>query len=157
MKRNRTPTLIRPSVRHSPIYCNLQIAHPINQAEQAVAGTSPTAPVRAILPGLRDLYHHVHALLDKVKQQQAYVLIFGPLKSGKSTLMNALSASYVSEVTSLPAYPCMVYVSHSPDREFTVTSYEGTTERHTDPTALHMHIHRSHQELAERIRSNLGG
>ena len=34
-----------------------------------------------------------------------YVMIFGPLKSGKSTLMNAIAAAYVSEVSSLPAYP----------------------------------------------------
>ena len=31
---------------------------------------------------------------QKVAEQQAYVLIFGPLKSGKSTLMNAMAAAY---------------------------------------------------------------
>ena len=52
-------------------------------------------------------------LSDKVTEQQAYVLIFGPLKSGKSTMMNAIAGSYVSEVSSLPAYPCMVFVGDS--------------------------------------------
>jgi ribosome biogenesis GTPase A len=42
------------------------------------------------------------------------VLIFGPLKSGKSTLMNAIAAAYVSEVSSLPAYPCLVCVRVEP-------------------------------------------
>ena len=32
----------------------------------------------------------------------------GPLKSGKSTLLNAISGSYVSEVTTLPAYADLV-------------------------------------------------
>ncbi len=67
----------------------------------------------------------MQALTDKVAEQQAYVLIFGPLKSGKSTLMNALSAAYVSEVTSLPAYPCMVYVTHADTPGYVVTHYDG--------------------------------
>ena len=91
-------------------------------------------------------------MAEKVAEQQAYVLIFGPLKSGKSTLMNALSASYVSEVSSLPAYPCMVYVSHAEKREYQITRYTGAVETFTDPAALHLAIHRAHGELAEQIR-----
>ncbi|MFM1873290.1 MAG: hypothetical protein RL398_2712, partial [Planctomycetota bacterium] len=57
------------------------------------------APVGRHLRGrLVELQHQVRALCDKVKDQHAYVLIFGPLKSGKSTLMNAIAAAYVSEV-----------------------------------------------------------
>ena len=53
------------------------------------------------------------------------MLLFGPLKSGKSTLMNAIAHEYVSEVSSLPAYPCMVFVSHGATRCFDVTRYSG--------------------------------
>src|SRR6187200_3043759 len=72
----------------------------------------------AILQGsyniLNDLRARLRSLTDKLASQQAYLLIFGPLKSGKSTLMNAISGAYVSEVTSLPGYPCLVFVQHAP-------------------------------------------
>lgn len=117
-------------------------------------GQSPDADyARAVLPAINDVSDQFTVLADKVAEQQAYVLIFGPLKSGKSTLMNAMSAAYVSEVTSLPAYPCMVYVSDSDHRKFTVTRYNGDTEVFQDPAALRMQVARAHTDLADRIRN----
>ena len=104
------------------------------------------------LPAFQDVSHQLRVLADKVAEQQAYVLIFGPLKSGKSTLMNAIGAAYVSEVTSLPAYPCMVYVSHSSTREFVVTRYNGETQSFAAPASMRMQVNRDHAELADRIR-----
>ena len=92
-------------------------------------------PNKSLHVPLLELHHQLQALCDKVAEQQAYVLIFGPLKSGKSTLMNAIAASYVSEVSSLPAYPCIVYLSHREERQFDVTRYSGQKERFTDPAA----------------------
>ena len=116
-------------------------------------GESPEAHhSAAVLPALTDVAEQFRVLADKVAEQQAYVLIFGPLKSGKSTLMNAMSAAYVSEVTSLPAYPCMVYVSDDDTRQFTVTRYSGEAEVFQDPAALRMQVARAHTDLAERIR-----
>ena len=125
---------------------------PLNGAARALTEASPELPGREVRAELLDLRHQVEVLVEKVAEQQAYVLIFGPLKSGKSTLMNALAATYVSEVSSLPAYPAMVYLSHSEERQFDVTRYNGRKERFTDPAALHLHVHRAHGELAERIR-----
>ena len=105
---------------------------------------------------LLDLQHQIQGLVDKVAEQQAYVLLFGPLKSGKSTLMNALAGAYVSEVSSLPAYPCMVYLSHAQERNFYVSRYNGETERFTDPSALYGHISRAHGELAGKLRAAEG-
>ena len=64
---------------------------------------------------LADARHRFTSLIEKIEHQQAYLIIFGPLKSGKSTLMNAISGTYVSEVSSMPAYPCLVYASHGSD------------------------------------------
>ena len=86
------------------------LVSPMQSLRDALASASEELPIQAMLPGLRDAHHRLEALLEKVSQQHAYVLIFGPLKSGKSTLMNAFSGSYVSEVTSLPGYPCLTYV-----------------------------------------------
>ena len=67
--------------------------------------------------------------------------------------MNALAGAYVSEVSSLPAYPCMVYLSHSDNRAFYVSRYNGEAERFTDPSALYGHISRAHGDLAEKLRA----
>lgn len=120
------------------------------------ANQQPTehAPVGRQLRGrLAELQHQVAALCDKVKDQHAYVLIFGPLKSGKSTLMNAIAAAYVSEVSSLPAYPCLVFVSHGSQREYLVTLYDGAVERFRDTHALHARIATAHGDLAKAIRA----
>jgi GTPase SAR1 family protein/phage shock protein A len=125
---------------------------PLTQSSESLAAVDDQAPVRTILPGLRDSHHQLSTLANKVEEQQAYVLIFGPLKSGKSTLMNAIAGSYVSEVTALPAYPCMVFVSYSKQREYVVTRFNGQVDTLHDQAALRMHINRAHSELAERIR-----
>lgn len=125
---------------------------PLNAAAEVMNNASPDFPGKAVRAELLDLRHQIEGLVEKVADQQAYVLLFGPLKSGKSTLMNALAGTYVSEVSSLPAYPCMVYLSHSDERQFDVTRYSGRTERFSDPVALHMYINRAHVDLADRIR-----
>ncbi len=125
---------------------------PLEGASNALAKAEEGLPGVVFLPALIDLGLQFRALVDKVAEQQAYVLIFGPLKSGKSTLMNSLAAAYVSEVTTLPAYPCMVFVSHSASLRFIVTRYNGETQHFTDPTALRLEINRAHGELADRIR-----
>src|SRR5690554_2143455 len=74
---------------------------------------------------LQEVSQRAETLNDKIAQQHAFLLIFGPLKSGKSTLMNAISGSYVSEVSSLPAYPALVYVRHGEDRAFQAITFAG--------------------------------
>jgi energy-coupling factor transporter ATP-binding protein EcfA2 len=125
---------------------------PLQESMQALQETTDELPDRELVPDLRELHHQLEVLANKVAEQQAFILIFGPLKSGKSTLMNALSAAYVSEVTSLPAYPCMVYLSHSPRRSFRLTRYDGKVEELTDPAALRLFVQRGHAELAARLR-----
>ncbi|MCA8948066.1 MAG: dynamin family protein [Planctomycetes bacterium] len=110
------------------------------------------ADVKRLRPGLVTAQHDLAALCDKVRDQQAFVLIFGPLKSGKSTLMNAIAAAYVSEVSSLPAYPCLVFVRHGDKREYVCTRYNGRTDRFTAADQLHAHIESAHKELAKAIR-----
>lgn len=107
---------------------------------------------REAVAGFSESSHQLGVLTEKVAEQQAYVLIFGPLKSGKSTLINAIGATYVSEVTALPAYPCMVFVSHAEALEYVVTRYDGTQQRFASPAAMRMQVTRDHAELADRLR-----
>jgi energy-coupling factor transporter ATP-binding protein EcfA2 len=92
------------------------------------------------------------SVLDKVRKQSAFVLIFGPLKSGKSTLMNALSRAYVSEVTALPAYPCLVYVKYSKEPWFKVNLYNGETARPANNEEMNHFLEREHRRLVEEVR-----
>ncbi len=128
------------------------ILDPVQHAAEALAGAPQDISARRMLPALRDLRHQMQTLIDKVAEQQAYVLIFGPLKSGKSTFMNALSSAYVSEVTCLPAYPCMVYVSHADEPHIVVTHYDGRTATFTQREALHEVVANAHRQLTRRIR-----
>src|SRR5215207_10502216 len=94
------------------------------------------ASLRAPLATLNDARARLRSLTEKLRSQQAYLLIFGPLKSGKSTLMNAISGTYVSEVTSLPGYPCLVFVQHGAQPQFSVTRYNGREATFADGAVL---------------------
>lgn len=107
---------------------------------------------RAAAAALEELGEALAVLSAKVAARHSYVLLFGPLKSGKSTLMNALSAAYVSEVTSLPAYPCMVYVGHGDAIEVSTTRWDGSTERSRDLGSIRGQLALAHGELARALR-----
>ncbi len=124
----------------------------LDLAIKALAAASDETPSKSLHVPLLELQHQLRALCDKVAEQQAYVLIFGPLKSGKSTLMNAIAASYVSEVSSLPAYPCLVFVRAGKVREYVVKLYDGTTRTFKQASQLHDDIAKAHTELASAIR-----
>lgn len=101
---------------------------------------------------LREVAHRSEAVYGKIAEQQAYLLIFGPLKSGKSTLMNAISGSYVSEVSSLPAYPALVHVRHGDKVSYQATTYAGEKMEFENAAAMARAVQDKHEELARRIR-----
>jgi len=117
-----------------------------------IHGKGDAETLQRPMAGFSDVHHRMESLLNKVEEQQAYLIIFGPLKSGKSTLMNAISAAYVSEVTSLPAYPCLVHVKHGDECSFVASRYSGEKVRFADNGALQALIEQSHETLAERLR-----
>ena len=129
------------------------VLEPLDRFASSLGQTQDDTAARSVLPALLSTRHRLRALMEKVERQQAYVIIFGPLKSGKSTLMNAMSGAYVSEVTTLPAYPCMVYFSHAEQRELVLTRYDGTVERLTDVADMRAQMNSAHVELAEAIRA----
>lgn len=110
--------------------------------------------IQPILNALLDNRHRLKILQDKARQQHAYLVIFGPLKSGKSTLMNAISGSYVSEVSSLPAYPCLVYVHEGEERRFSTTDFNGEETLYSSPRTLNESVQTAHEELARKIRES---
>src|SRR3984957_15689614 len=107
---------------------------------------------RLPLTKLNEVRARLRSLVEKLCSQQAYLLIFGPLKSGKSTLMNAISGAYVSEVTSLPGYPCLVFVRNAENAQFSATRYNGRESIFPNGRALKDVITDSHHALARQIR-----
>lgn len=101
--------------------------------------------------GLQEVQQRLSTLREKVSKQSTFLLIFGPLKSGKSTLMNALSGAYVSEVSSLPAYPALVYVKNGEQRRFEATDYEGGRRQFPDNVSMAEAIQSDHAHLADAI------
>ena len=110
--------------------------------------------LKGSLVTLNDLRARLRSLTDKLESQNAYLLIFGPLKSGKSTLMNAISGAYVSEVTSLPGYPCLVFVQHSDSTRYSLMRYNGRETILSSGLELKAVVEDAHPVLAERIRAS---
>ncbi len=125
---------------------------PLDALLEASGKQGEDNPLQNLRAEYTEIRHQLKSLVVKVEEQQAFVLIFGPLKSGKSTLMNAIAAAYVSEVSSLPAYPCLVFVNHATKKEFVITDYAGKTESFTNGDALHKRVEAAHTELADSMR-----
>ena len=102
----RKPALTANTIERSPVMRTLlskfceefdrsvdPLMEPLRRANEILAENSARAYARDVLPELQEIAHQLVTLTEKVAEQQAYVLIFGPLKSGKSTLMNAMSAA----------------------------------------------------------------
>lgn len=125
---------------------------PLEETASALAAADDDTPGAELGGHVEEMRHQLEMLVDKVRDQQAYVLIFGPLKSGKSTLMNAVAGAYVSEVSSLPAYPCLVFVGHGESRKYVVHRYDDSDETLGDPGSLRRQIADAHVELARIMR-----
>jgi len=127
-------------------------AEALDTSIQTLRKVSAEAGLQTALSELQDNQHRLKILYDKARQQHTYLVIFGPLKSGKSTLMNAISGAYVSEVSSLPAYPCLVYVHEGDELGFSTTAFNGDETRYDSRDQLHETLETAHEELARRIR-----
>lgn len=124
------------------------------ELRQALSELPPREDIKEIdntALGLQEVHQRLYTLREKVSNQRTFLLIFGPLKSGKSTLMNALSGAYVSEVSSLPAYPALVYVKNGEQRRFEATDYEGSTREFPDNESLSKAVQTDHAHLADAI------
>ncbi len=134
---------------------SLKSLQPLPDALQHAIGDMENGSDNALrekpLAALNDIRARLRSLVEKLENQHAYLLIFGPLKSGKSTLMNAISGSYVSEVTSLPGYPCLVFVRHADAPHFSVTRYNGRESVFADSAMLHQVVTDGHHALAEQM------
>ena len=127
-------------------------SHSLDETLQALRDVKADEGIQPVLDELLENRHRLKILQDKAHQQHAYLVIFGPLKSGKSTLMNAISGSYVSEVTSLPAYPCLVYVHEGEEHRIATTNFNGEEASLSSAKALIDFVESAHEELAGRIR-----
>ncbi|MCB1677590.1 MAG: dynamin family protein [Halioglobus sp.] len=123
----------------------------LRQALSGLPRREDIRPIAATILELQEVQQRLSTLREKVSNQRTFLLIFGPLKSGKSTLMNALSGAYVSEVSSLPAYPALVYVKNGERQRFEATDYEGSTREFPDNMSLSAAVQRDHANLADAI------
>ncbi|MEO0663723.1 MAG: hypothetical protein AAFZ87_19490, partial [Planctomycetota bacterium] len=62
------------------------LLEPLSEATRTLAASDDSnLDLPEVRAELHDLQHQIQGLVEKVADQQAYVLLFGPLKSGKST------------------------------------------------------------------------
>lgn len=125
---------------------------PLERARESISMAAENRGLQDVLPRLWDAASGLRSLHERLEKQQPFLLILGPLKSGKSTLMNAVTGTYVSEVTALPAYPCLVHVAYGERVEFLITRYGGETESFADAELLRERIEIAHRDLVARMR-----
>ncbi len=113
---------------------------------------SETFALEAFLSDLATKRADLRERIGEIRQEETYLVIFGPLKSGKSVLMNSISGAYVSEVSSLPAYPCLVHVRHGEEPSYSLTLYDGTEKSFESNADLQREVSEAHVALAEKIR-----
>ncbi|MEE8583835.1 MAG: hypothetical protein V3T83_03185, partial [Acidobacteriota bacterium] len=57
------------------------------------------------------LHEEFSSLFLRMRRPEVRVMVSGPLKAGKSTLLNVLAGNpHISQISQLPAYPCFVEV-----------------------------------------------
>ncbi len=105
-----------------------------------------------LLGPLTQATDQVRALLDDVDARRSNLLVFGPQKSGKSTLINALSADYVTRVTTQPSYPCIARLTHSATWSATLSAYLDRREVFADPVSTRVHLQRNQDQLWASMR-----
>ena len=76
--------------------------------------------LKRMTEGFDSCFSEVEMLIERLANHTRYpevrILIFGPLKSGKSTLMNILARNFrVSQIDPRPAFPCVVEVRGTTD------------------------------------------
>ena len=92
------------------------MTHPLVEYYQAAQKALKEA--RQILMGAGDeeafpaqLHEEFSSLFLRMRRPEVRVMVSGPLKAGKSTLLNVLAGNpHISQISQLPAYPCFVEV-----------------------------------------------
>ncbi len=85
-------------------YCRLSRTA-LRDAREVLVGCEKDA---AFPPELRERFSSLYL---RSRRPEVRVLVSGPLKAGKSTLLNVLAKNpHVSQISQLPAYPCFVEV-----------------------------------------------
>lgn len=136
----------------------LPVARAVRSTLEEIELERTTFELQPLTDSLQAELESLESLAEKVTGEEAYLIIFGPLKSGKSTLMNAISGTYVSEVSSLPAYPCLVHVRHAPKASFSLTRYNGEVESFERNEDLQQVLREAHVALATAlIETEKGG
>ncbi|NOT31416.1 MAG: hypothetical protein HOP15_13295, partial [Planctomycetes bacterium] len=104
--------------------------------------------VAELRDALASLSGELAELVARVERERATVLVFGPPKSGKSTLLDALAGTRVGEASILPGYPCVLRASHAREESAELQRFDGALESASDPAGLRLVLQRAHSELA---------
>ncbi len=97
---NGNPNEFHPLVR----FCEVALVA-LREARETLAG----CPLEdGFPPELREGYADLY---PRTKRPEVTALVLGPLKAGKSTLLNVLARTpHISQISQLPAYPCFIEV-----------------------------------------------
>ena len=113
---------------------------------------APRAGGEGVSAAVQTLRVELEEALVEASERRPHVLVSGPPKSGKSTLMVALARSYVTKVSGLPSLPSPVRVVHAPSWSLTVVRNDGTSDTFKDPTGARVEVQRAHRIWIDALR-----
>ncbi|MFT7542839.1 MAG: hypothetical protein ACI9K5_003821, partial [Gammaproteobacteria bacterium] len=90
--------------------------------------------------------------LVEASERRPHLLVAGPPKSGKSTLMVALARNYVTKVSDQPTLPAPVRVTHAPAWSVVLVRNDGTQELFKEPARARIEIQTAHRSWADGVR-----
>ncbi len=135
----------------APLFVDLGRAHEcLGPAGTGLALAFDPGELRGGLAALGD---ELAELATRVERERASVIVFGPSKAGKSTLLDALAGARVSEVSILPGYPCLLRAAHAREEVVALQRFDGSFETLADPGSLRVVLQRAQGELVASVRA----
>lgn len=135
----------------APLFVDLGRAHEcLGPAGKGLELAFDPGELRAALADLGD---ELSQLAVRVERERASVIVFGPPKAGKSTLLDALAGARVSEVSILPGYPCLLRAAHGREEAVALQRFDGSLETLGDAGALPLVLQRAQVELVASVRA----
>lgn len=128
-----------------------ELAEGAERLRRQRGGELPFAP-GALAASFETSADEMRGLLGRVAAERSRVFVFGPAKSGKSTLLAALAGAYGPEVSLRPGYPCVQRMAHGDEPGAVMVHFDGTTGRVWEPASLRLVLRRAQDDLAQAAR-----
>lgn len=95
----------------------------------------------------------LESTLETAFRRRPHVLVLGPAKGGKSTLLVAVARAPVTKVSAVSSLPAPVHVVHAPTWSLTLERQDGTRVTTKERPEARLEVQRAHRAWVEGLRA----